>query len=149
MSLEFILDISEFIIINIFNITVFMLFISRVKKPEISRKIGLFNLALGIPIFILAIFNLILFREWWYWLFPFLLIGFILFTLIVDYIIKIEFRNPRKLSILIPFLLLFYISIILMWGLTWILGLIYGAITGITYFLQLFGAYYAGKHGAG
>jgi hypothetical protein len=149
MSLEFILDISEFVLINIFNTTVFVLFISRVKRPEISRKIGLFNLTLGIPIFILAIFNLVLFRAWWYWLFPILLTCFILFTLIVDYVVKVEFRNPRKLSLLIPFLLLFYISIILMWGLTWILGLIYGAITGITYFLQLFGAYYAGKHGVG
>jgi len=36
-----------------------------------------------------------------------------------------------------------------MWGLTWALGIIYGVITGITYFLQLFGAIYAGKHGVG
>ena len=149
MSLLFVLDFSEFIIINLFNLTVFLLFLSRVKKPEFSRGIGLFSLILGIPIFIIAIFNLILLREWWYWVFPFLLIAFILFSLIVDYIKKIEFRNPRKLSILIPFLLIFYISIILMWGLTWILGVVYGSITGITYFLQLFGAYYAGKHGVG
>ena len=149
MSLLLILDFSEFIIINIFNLTVFLLFVSRVKKPKLSRGIGLFNIALGIPVFIIALFNFILLRDWWYWVYPFLLIAFILFSLIVDYIKKIEFRNPRKLSILIPFLLLFYISIILMWGLTWILGAIYGIITGITYFLQLFGAYYAGKHGVG
>jgi len=149
MSIFFILDFSEFILINIFNATVFLLFFSRVKIAEFSRKIGIFNLALGIPILIIAILNLILFRDWWYWLFPFLLIGFILYCLVVDYILKIEFRNPRKLSILVPFLLLFYISIILMWGLTWSLGVLYGAITGITYFLQLFGAYYAGKHGVG
>ena len=149
MSLTFFLDLSEFIFINIFNLTVFILFISRVKKPGISRKIGLFNLALGIPIFIIGLFNLILFRDWWYWVFPFLLTIFIAFTLIVDYILKLQFRNPRKLSILVPFLLLFYISIILMWGLTWILGLVYGIITMITYFLQVFGAIYAGRHGVG
>ncbi len=149
MSILFVLDFSEFIIINLFNLTVFFLFFSRVKKPELSRGIGLFSLVLGIPVFIIAIFNLILLRDWWYWVFPFLLFAFILFSLIVDYIKKIEFRKPRKLSILIPFLLIFYISIILMWGLTWILGAIYGIITGITYFLQLFGAYYAGKHGVG
>jgi hypothetical protein len=149
MSLPLILDISEFIIINIFNITVFLLFFSRVKKPKLSRKIGIFNLALGVPILVIAIFNLVLLRAWWYWLFPFLLIGFIIFTLVVDYIRKIEFRNPRKLSILIPFLILFYVSIILMWGLTWTLGAVYGFITMFTYFLQLFGAYYAGKHGVG
>lgn len=149
MELYLILDYCEFIIINIFNLTVFALFLSRVKKPEISRNIGIFNLSLGIPTLIIALINLVLQREWWYWIFPLLLVGFIIFTLIVDYIKKIEFRNPRKKSILIPFLLLFYISIILMWGLTWILGVIFGTITAITYFLQLFGAYYAGKHGVG
>lgn len=149
MDIYYILDFSEFIIINIFNLAVFALFLSRVKKPEISKKIGVFSLLVGIPTLIIAIFNIILLREWWYWLFPMLLVGFMVFCLIVDYVKKIEFRNPRKLSILIPFLVIFYISIILMWGLTWILGTIYGVITGITYFLQLFGAYYAGKHGVG
>ena len=149
MELYLILDYCEFIIINVFNLTVFALFLSRVKKPVIARKIGIFNLFLGIPTLIIALINLILQREWWYWLFPLLLVGFIIFSLIMDYIKKIEFRNPRKKSILIPFLLLFYISIILMWGLTWILGVVFGAITAITYFIQLFGAYYAGKHGVG
>ncbi|MFW9772422.1 MAG: hypothetical protein ACFFEO_09735 [Candidatus Thorarchaeota archaeon] len=144
-----IIDLSQFVIINIFNLTVFTLFLSRVKKPAISKKIGVFSLLLGIPILVIVICNLFLLRAWWYWVFPLLFISFIMFTLIVDYIKKIEFRNPRKLSILIPFLILFYISIILMWGLTWILGLLYGIITGITYFMQLFGAYYAGKHGVG
>jgi MFS superfamily sulfate permease-like transporter len=149
MDIYYILDFIEFITINVFNLAVFALFVSRVKKPEISKKIGASSLLLGIPTLIIAILNMILFREWWYWVFPMLLLGFIIFSLIVDYIKKVEFRNPRKLSILIPFLLIFYISIILMWGLTWALGTIYGIITGITYFLQLFGAYYAGKHGVG
>jgi hypothetical protein len=149
MDILFLLDISEFNVINIFNVSIFFLFLSRVKKPEISNKIGIFTLTLGIPILIYGIINILLFREWWYWVFPLLFIGFILFTLVVDYLKKVEFRNPRKLSILIPFLLLFYISIILMWGLTWILGVIYGVVTMFTYFLQLFGAYYAGVHGVG
>jgi hypothetical protein len=149
LDVYYILDFSEFMIINMFNLAVFTLFLSRVKKPKISKKIGTFSLILGIPTFVIAIYNLVLLREWWYWVFPLLFVGFILFTLIVDYIKKIEFRNPRKKSILIPFLIIFYVSIILMWGLTWTLGVIYGGITGITYFLQLLGAYYAGKHGVG
>jgi len=149
MEVNLILDLCEFFIINIFNLSVFALFLSRVKKPEVSRKIGIFTIVLGIPTLIIAIINVILQRNWWYWVFPLLLVAFLLFTLIVDYIKKVEFRNPRKLSILIPFLILFYVSLILMWGLTWALGVFYGAITAITYFLQLFGAYYAGKHGVG
>lgn len=149
MEINYVMDIMEFIVINIFNLSVFGLFLSRVKKPGVSNKIGIFSLSLGIPTLIIAIINLLILREWYYWFFPLLLVGFILFSLIVDYIKKIEFRNPRKKSILIPFLILFYVSIILMWGLTWALGVIYGSITAITYFLQLFGAYYAGKHGVG
>ncbi|MFX0025083.1 MAG: hypothetical protein ACFE8M_01620 [Candidatus Hermodarchaeota archaeon] len=149
MEINYVLDLTEFILINIFNLSVFALFLSRVKKPEVSKKIGIFSLSLGIPTLTIAIINLIIQREWYYWFFPLLLVGFILFSLIVDYIKKIEFRNPRKKSILLPFLILFYVSIILMWGLTWVLGVIYGGITAITYFLQLFGAYYAGKHGVG
>ena len=149
MEINYVMDVMEFIIINIFNLSVFALFLSRVKKSEVSKKIGVFSLLLGIPTLTIAIINLIIQREWWYWFFPLLLVGFILFCFIVDYVKKIEFRNPRKKSILIPFLISFYVSIILMWGLTWALGVIYGGITAITYFLQLFGAYYAGKHGVG
>ncbi|MFX1359727.1 MAG: hypothetical protein ACFE8T_05245 [Promethearchaeota archaeon] len=149
MEISYIIDLLEFIIINIFNLSVFALFLSRVKRPGISKNIGIFSLSFGIPTLTIAIINLILQRHWWYWFFPLLLVGFILFSLIVDYIKNIEFRNPRKKSILIPFLILFYVSIILMWGLTWALGVIYGGITAITYFLQLFGAFYAGKHGVG
>jgi hypothetical protein len=144
-----ILDLSEFIVINLFNISTFILFISRVKKPRITRIIGIFNLMLGIPIMVIILFNLILGRAFWYWFYPLILIAFMIFCLVVDYIRKVEFRKPRKLSILIPFLILFYVGVILMWGLTWILGAIYGFITGLTYFLQLFGAYYAGKRGVG
>jgi hypothetical protein len=71
------------------------------------------------------------------------------FELILDYVKKIEFRNPRKLKILVPYLVMYYVSIILMWGLTWTLGILFGIITGITYFLQLGFAIYAGKHGVG
>lgn len=149
LDIHYFIDFGQFIIINVFNLTVFALFLARVRKPEISKKIGTFSLILGIPTLVIAILNLLLLRAWWYWAFPLLLIAFIIFTLVVDYIWKIEFRNPRRLSILIPFLILFYVSIILMWGLTWILGVAYGVITGITYFIQLFGAYYAGKHGVG
>jgi len=149
ISIYLVLDLSEFIVINVFNLTVFALFLSRVKAPSISSKIGIFSLILGIPTLLITILNIFLLREWWYWVFPLLFVSFLVYTLFLDYIKKIEFRNPRKLSILIPFLILFYVSIILMWGLTWTLGIIYGVITGITYFLQLFGAFYAGKHGVG
>lgn len=110
---------------------------------------GILYNTLGVPTLTIVIFNIYFNREWWLWIFPSLFITFIVFDLIVDYIKKTEFRNPRNYRIIIPFLTLYYISIILMWGLTWTLGLLYGAITGITYFLQLGCSIYAGRHGVG
>lgn len=145
----YLLDMLVFFIINCANLIISAIFILRVKKPRLEHGLGLLYNALGIPTLVIIILNIYFQREWWFWIFPSLFLTFIIFELIIDYIKKIEFRNPRNNRILVPFLLLYYISIILMWGLTWALGVIYGAISGITYFLQLGCSIYAGKHGVG
>ena len=145
----YLLDVPLFFIINCANIIISIIFIIRVKKPEFEHTLGILYIALGIPTLILTIMNILLQREWWFWIFPLLFLIFLIFELIIDYIKKIEFRYPRKLKILVPYIILYYISIILMWGLTWTLGLLYGAITGGTYFLQLGCSIYASKHGVG
>lgn len=143
------LDLSIFIIINIANVSILAMFVLRVKKKEWAKYAGGVFDGLGFPTLIIAIINLANGRDWWLWAFPLLFFAFTLFSIIVDDILKIDFRNPKKYNILVPYLLLFYISIILMWGITWSIGLAYGAMTMITYFLQLGGAAYAGKHGVG
>lgn len=145
----YLLDLTLFFIINIANFIISAIFISRVKKPGFEHILGIFYMMLGIPTLIVAISNLIFLREWWFWIFPLLFLIFIIFELIIDYVKKIEFRNPRNKTILIPYLILYYVSIILMWGLTWTLGILYGAITGISYFLQLGCSIYANKQGVG
>lgn len=145
----YLLDLIIFIIINSANLIISTIFIIRVKKPGMEHSIGILYVGLGIPTLIIIISNIYFQREWWFWVYPLLFLIFITFELIVDYIKKIEFRNPRNIRILVPYLLLYYISIVLMWGLTWTLGVLYGAITGITYFLQLGCSAYAGKHGVG
>ncbi|UCD02404.1 MAG: hypothetical protein JSV23_05175 [Promethearchaeota archaeon] len=145
----YISDLILFFIINSANIIISIIFISRVKKPGLEHGLGILFIALSIPTVIIIILNIFFQREWWFWVFPSLFQIFIIFELFVDYVKKIEFRKPRKIRILVPYLILYYVSIILMWGLTWTLGVLYGAITGITYFLQLGCAIYAGKHGVG
>jgi len=145
----YLLDIIIFFIINSANIIISAIFIIRVKKPGFEHILGISYLLLGIPTFIVTVFNILFGREWWFWIFPLLFLIFIVFELIIDYVKKIEFRNPRNKKILVPYLVLYYISIILMWGLTWVLGILYGAITGISYFLQLGCSFYASKHGVG
>ncbi len=145
----YLLDLILFIIINSANIIISIIFITRVKKLGMEHGLGILYVALGVPTLIITVLNIIFQREWWFWVFPSLFLIFIIFELIVDYVKKTEFRNPRSIRILVPYLILYYISIILMWGLTWTLGVLYGALTGITYFLQLGCAAYAGKHGVG
>ena len=145
----FVLDLIQFIVINCANILISIIFISRVKKKELEHILGILYIILGAPTLLLTIFNIHFQREWWIWIFQLLFVFFIIFELIVDYVKKIEFRNPRNKRILIPYLILYFVSIILIWGLTWTLGIVYGGITGITYFFQLGCSIYAGKHGVG
>ena len=145
----YLLDLTLFFIINSANIIISAIFILRVKRPRFEHILGILYMVLGIPTLIIAIINIFFQREWWFWIFPLLFLIFIVFEFIIDYVKKIEFRNPRKNQILIPYLILYYVSIILMWGLTWTLGILYGAITGISYFLQLGCSIYASKHGKG
>ncbi|MFW9819807.1 MAG: hypothetical protein ACFFE5_09375 [Candidatus Thorarchaeota archaeon] len=145
----YLLDLILFLIINIANLNISAIYVSRVKKPGLERILGIFYITLGIPTLLIIIINILLLREWWFWIFPLLFLIFIVFELIIDYVKEIEFRNPRKLKVLVPYLIMYYVSIILMWGLNWTLGIFYGTITGITYFLQLACAIYASKHGVG
>ena len=149
MVIFLILDISLFFIINLANIFAGLMFIGRVKQQILAELSGKLFIILGIPLFIIIIFNFLLLREWWYWLFPSILLAFIIFTLIVDIIKKTEFRNPKNYKILIPFLVLYYIGLILTWGLTWTIGALFGFITMGTYFFQLAASIYASKHGVG
>ncbi|MBD3201931.1 MAG: hypothetical protein GF316_18085 [Candidatus Lokiarchaeota archaeon] len=125
------------------------MFIGRVKNQMVANISGKLFIILGLPLFLIVFINLLLIREWWYWLFPSILLIFIIFTLIVDIIKKIEFRNPKNYKILIPFLILYYVGLILTWGITWTIGAIFGFITMISYFFQLAASVYAGKHGVG
>ena len=145
----FVLDLIIFFVINLANIIISVIFISRVKRPELEHILGIFFILTGIPTLIILIINIFYQRDLWFWLFPLLYLIFISYEIIVDYIKKVEFRNPINKKILIPYLILYYVSIILMWGLTWTLGTLYGIITGVTYFLELGCAIYAGKHAVG
>ncbi|MBD3211776.1 MAG: hypothetical protein GF311_04135 [Candidatus Lokiarchaeota archaeon] len=147
MDYQQLLDFSMFIIINLANIFASLMFIGRVKNQSLADISGKLFIILGVPLFLVIIGNLLLLREWWFWIFPSILLSFMAFSLIVDYIKKVEFRNSRNYRILIPFLLLYYIGLILTWGITWAIGVIYGIITMIFYFMQLGASIYAGKHG--
>jgi hypothetical protein len=138
-----------FILAVFINTLSTMLFLGRIYWPAQTGFLGAITIALGIPAFGLAMWAALAGFEFSYWLFPLLYSFFAVFALIVDYVLNIEFRQPRRLEILVPFLLLYFISLIGMWGMLWNLGIVYWAIAGVTYFAMVASSIYTARKGYG
>ena len=142
-------DFLSFAVVNAVNIMTFFVFISRVKWPNIGYKLAIAIVLMAIPTVVVAVLNATAGREWLYWVMPLVFVAWIIFALIADIILKIEFRQPRNPKILVPFLLLFYAGLVGMGVLTWRIGLVFWVIIVATFALQLVGMAYAHRHGKG
>jgi hypothetical protein len=142
-----------FIIVNWVNISQSVNFFLRVKGGKRGEKfenlLGLTMLLLGVCSFILGIIILVEDYDFFHSIGAFVYTLFCILCFIVDYWKKIEFRNPKKLQILIPFLVLFYYSLLMMTLSIYQLGQFPWVLTSVLLFAQLGMAYYAGKHGKG
>lgn len=134
-------DVTLFAAANLVNILMVGIFLSRPKGlRHIERKIGIVLIALAVPVTISVLFNIMGNREWWSIVLPSLLVVFLLVELILDYILKLDFRHTRLLW---PYLLLYYMSLCGMIGYTFLIGKSYGVFTLITYFLNLLATWYS------
>jgi len=79
-------------------------------------------------------------REGWTYVLPCILIAFLALEIVLDYILKVEFRTTRLLG---PYLLLYYAAIFGMIGYSFRIGKKYGFITLITYFISQIAALYS------
>ena len=136
-----IVDTTLVITVNLIMIVMTGLFICRAFACErVEPILGLIIVLTAIPLGLVSVFNLIEKREWWFFI---LLLPFLIFCMIeffFDYIFKLDFRN----SILIyPYLFIYYSGLIALIGYTFIVGRIYGFITLVLYFVQLFAAWFA------
>jgi hypothetical protein len=143
------LDSVLFMVINVVNVSTFFLFVSRVKWPNVTSKLAIVTVSMGIPAGVIVFFNTTAGREWFYQVMPSIFVAWTVFTLVADITLKLEFRQPRNLKILIPFLLLFYIGLGGMGVLTWRIGFTFWVITAVTFALQFGGMAYAHRHGKG
>lgn len=138
-----------FILSVLINTLSTLLFLGRIYWPAQTKLLGASTIALGLPALALALRAAFDGLAFGYWFFPSLYAIFAVFALVVDFILDIEFRQPRRLGILIPFLLLYFASLIGMWGMLWNLGIVYWAIAGITYFAMVFSSVYVARKGYG
>lgn len=136
-----IIDLTLFVVINLVNILMVGIFLSRPKGlKHIEKKLGIVLITLAIPVVISILLNIAGKREWWSIVLPSLLVVFLMVELIFDYVLKLDFRHTHLLW---PYLLLYYISLWGMIGYTFLIGKPYGFVTLITYFLNLFATLYS------
>jgi len=142
-----------FVLVLLVNIVSMLMFIGRVQWPNQKFQpagiFGVIAILLGIPALILVGVGVVQDFGISYWLMPLLYVAFTLFALIVDVILKLEFRQPRRLEILIPFLFIYFLPVLGMWGMVWNLGLVYWLLTGVTYSGMIGSAIYASRMGVG
>jgi len=86
-----------------------------------TMKIGWVVYALCIPAAVISILLLRGGKSWSFWLGGFLFVLFAAFGYWIDYVAKIRWRNPLRLSIMVPYVLLYLGTIMFYW---WPLGLL-------------------------
>jgi len=89
-----------------------------VRKPfmeSYTLKYGWIVYALCIPAAIISILLLRGGKHWGFWLGGFIFLVYAAFGFWVDYVAKIEFRNPLLLSVLIPYIFLYLATVMFYW----------------------------------
>ena len=103
-------------VVNAVNVLQAAGFLSRVRTGSmaINHFLGYVIVALAIP----ATLALVAFWRaragWLHWVGPAVYLAFVVLMVVVEYIWRVEFRSPMRYGILVPYLLLFFGSILLM-----------------------------------
>ena len=136
-----VIDIGIFAVANLINLFLIGIFLSRPKGlKKVEHILGLFVVAMILPVGVALILNILGKREWWAIVLPLILIIFLSVELLLDYILKLNFRKTRWLW---PYLLLYYSAMMAMIGYSFLMGKPYGFVTLGTYFLSLFATWYS------
>ena len=136
------IDLTVFVMANLANLLLVGIFMARVKQfSRLEYFLGICFIALVIPAAVAMFHNLTAKREWYTVVFPLLFILFGLLELWFDYILQLDFRNTTRL--LVPYIVLFYLSSLGLIGYGFSIGKPHGFITLVTYFLTLFATWFS------
>ena len=124
-----------FICANLFNLFIVGIMLSRpFGLQRLERVVGILNILLIIPLMGAVFLNFTSGRDWWTYLLPLVMIAFLIVELLLDYVLKIPFRETRLLW---PYLGLFYLAAWMMIGYSFLVNRTFGFITLVTYFMSL------------
>jgi hypothetical protein len=130
-----IIDISVFVIANLTNLLLAVMFLFRVRgMPRIGGAFGWCAVVLGIPLLAAAVLNALDGRPWWTIVLPGLLVLYDVVEFLLDHVLKFDFRQSRWLG---PYLGLYYLALMGMIGYTFAVGKPFGFVTLVTYFINL------------
>lgn len=103
-------------VVNAVNVLQSAGFLSRIRTGDmrINHKLGYGIIALALPTIAALVGYARERSDWLYVLGPAVYLAFVAFEIYVDYTAPIEFRTPPRYGILVPYLVLFFGSIVLM-----------------------------------
>ena len=88
------------------------------RKPffeSYTLKFGWIVYALCIPVAVISVVLLRGGKSWSFWLGGFLFLLYAAFGYWVDYVVKIQWRNPLRLSIMFPYVFLYLATVMFYW----------------------------------
>ena len=136
-----IIDLAVFILANLLNLLLIGIFLSRPSGLEkLENILGLITVALILPVGAVILLNTLAKREWWTVVLPSVLMLYLIIELLLDHILKLDFRHT---SLLWPYLLVFYVALMAMIGYSFLIKRSYGFVTLGTYFLSLLATWYS------
>jgi CubicO group peptidase (beta-lactamase class C family) len=142
-----VIDLVVVVAANLYNLLMTIIFFTRPKGwRRFGRVVGLIMVALALPLGAAVALNLLAGRAWWFVVLPLPLILHCVVELILDYLLKLDFRRTRWLG---PYLALFYLGQMSLIGYAFAVQPIYGFVTLATYFLCLGATRYAHAKGVG
>lgn len=104
---------TTWVVVNVVNLAQTVGFASRPSHGmAVNRAAGYVIAALAVPATAAGVGYARAGSPWWVG--PAVFDGFVALMLVVDYVRPVQFRSPRRAGILVPYLLLFFGSILLM-----------------------------------
>jgi hypothetical protein len=103
-------------VVNLVNLLQSAGFLSRVltKSMAINHLLGYVIIALAIPASLALVAFIRTGAVWQQWIGLAVFLAFIALSIVVEDVFQIEFRSPQRYEILVPYLVLFFGSILLM-----------------------------------
>jgi polyferredoxin len=134
-SLYRVVDLGVFAAANLINLLLTVMFVARGRRNrKVESSTGLAVVALAVPLAAAAVLNALGRRAWWTWALPLLMVAFCVVEYLLDYALKVEFRDTRAMK---PYLLLYYLALMSLIGYSFLVGKIYGYATLLTYFVHM------------